>query len=476
MIELYSLTSAARVIMAILCFIAMLMETLIVIFTAQRRKENHVRLLYESSLVLFFFASAFIFGLVQHVVADRLFYVMDYFRYTAALSAVFAVWSFARRPSIRMGAAIPALLVILPVFDSFTGGHYPAIFIAVNTILFMAAMEKLMLAWKALHDNLSSLSIKQAFDSIPDGLLFANIKGRILLKNNTMDAILRLCRINPLLNAQKIYAAIGTIGATEYCECVRAGDALLLRILNNGTYLITLAPLHSGGRQYLQLFAADITEEDILTKELDEYALRLADTQKAMIDALNNIEKIERAKELLRLKQNIHDIIGQRLSIVHRFLEDMDSGRLSVENLRELFGSLESELNAAFSAAPLETFEEIQNLFSLIGVSVTLTGKLPDEKAVKSILLQVIREASTNAIRHGNAKKIEVNAADNLESFCMTITNDGSIPNKSIVEGNGISSMRQCLGEIGGELYYEQSPKFLLRIIINESSGTSNQC
>ena len=54
---------------------------------------------------------------------------------------------------------------------------------------------------------------------------------------------------------------------------------------------------------------------------------------------------------------------------------------------------------------------------------------------IKSILLQVIREASTNAIRHGNAKKIEVNAADNLESFCMTITNDGSIPNKSIVEG-----------------------------------------
>lgn len=475
MIELYSLTSSARVIMAMLCFAAMLAQTLVVIFSAQRKTNDHVRLLYETSLVLYFFASAFICGQVQGVIGDWVYiYSVDYFRYVAALSAVFAVILFIKRPGFRIGAAIPLLLITLPIFDVWLSNAYPVIFMVVNLMFFAASLEKLVLSWRAIRYGLSALSVKEALDLIPDGLLFANKKGRIILKNNTIESILGLCRINPLLSVHRIYAEMEAIGTAEYCKCVKVGDSLLLRLLNSGTYLVTLLPMQYKGRGYFQLFAADITEEDILTKELDDYALQLSDTQSAIMQALDNIEEIERTKEMLRLKSNIHDIIGQRLSIVHRFIEDMEENHVSADKLKELFCNLENDLHIAFDAVPSVTFDEIQKLFSIVGVSVDMKGDLPSDSQPRNILLQIIREAATNAVRHGNARHIAVTAEWSDGVFNMSISNDGTTPDKEIVPGNGLKGMREKLSKLGGELSYTASAAFCLQIKIPESSVFKN--
>lgn len=466
MIDLYSLNYALRIVMSCLCLVGMLVSALGTIFTAQSKNRNLLCVLYECSTVYFFFTSTFLCSLVTNEINNELYISnMDFLRYFIIPGVCLAFVKGIKFKSAKAFAACAMLLINLPFFDKVTPHFYSAVFVASNCIFFVASLDKLIFLRKELLSNISSLSIKEALDIIPDGLLFADKKGRILLENNKITSILYHCGINPLLNAKIIYDKLKSTKTSEYCTCVDMEKALLLRFLNGGAYLVTFTPLKYKNRRYWQLFASDITEEDILTKELGDYTLHLMETQKDIVNALKTIEETQRLKELLRLKSNIHDIIGERLSIIHRFLEDMPEKYASGKKLKELFDNLENELHMAFSAAPLKTFEDTKNLFEIIGVKINLEGRLPQDENTKSIIIQIIREASTNAVRHGNAKNI------NVKTYCdsrfhISIENDGKVPEKDICEGNGIKGIREKLAKIKGELHYETKPQFCLYIIL----------
>lgn len=99
--------------------------------------------------------------------------------------------------------------------------------------------------------------------------------------------------------------------------------------------------------------------------------------------------------------------------------------------------NLDEELNTAFKANASENLEKIQKLFSIIGVSIRLSGKLPDDTTTKNILFEIIREASTNAVKHGNAKEINIQTYTEDKTFFMIISNDEKPITVPIKEGNG---------------------------------------
>ena len=93
---------------------------------------------------------------------------------------------------------------------------------------------------------------------------------------------------------------------------------------------------------------------------------------------------------------------------------------------------------------------------------------MPQKIKVSEVFFEIIREAVTNAIIHGDSKNIKIVINNNIENIEMIITNDGKKPNNIINENEGIKGMRRKLNEIGGILIIETDDNFLLKVIINK--------
>ena len=69
-----------------------------------------------------------------------------------------------------------------------------------------------------------------------------------------------------------------------------------------------------------EVIAFDITEEYCLKKELDEQNEKIKLNNTELVTSIENIEKLEKEKNLLKIKNKYHDLLGQNLSVLQQYL------------------------------------------------------------------------------------------------------------------------------------------------------------
>ena len=113
-----------------------------------------------------------------------------------------------------------------------------------------------------------------------------------------------------------------------------------------------------------------------------------------------------------------------------------------------------------------DRLEQLIKSFSIIGVDLSVEGKLPVENDKVNFVLKVIRECSTNSVRHGQASQVDVKIYK-LEDgrYSVTISNNG-FSSKDYVEGNGIKSIKYQLQQLGGEISIIPFPVFTIKFIV----------
>ena len=72
----------------------------------------------------------------------------------------------------------------------------------------------------------------------------------------------------------------------------------------------------------------------------------------------------------------------------------------------------------------------------------------------------------TNAVRHAGAKELYVSLSCNYGTASVSVTNDGALPDGEIVEGGGLASLRIRVGNSGGTMKVETSPRFELTVSV----------
>ncbi len=179
------------------------------------------------------------------------------------------------------------------------------------------------------------------------------------------------------------------------------------------------------------------------------------------------------------MRARVHDVIGQRLSILHRYLEE---GRLDDESLEQidpLLRSIAADLRSGGASEPAEQLGDIVHVFGLVSVQIDVEGALPEDARVAAAFLQIIREASTNATKHAQAHRVHVRlwreGADADGIARMTISNDGSPAPVSYREGTGIPGMRHVAQDLGGSLEVHAAQPFTLAVSIPLSSNATVQ-
>lgn len=229
--------------------------------------------------------------------------------------------------------------------------------------------------------------------------------------------------------------------------------------------------------------------ERVVGLDVTEYAHaydRLAQANHLLERAGQELQaQIEEAKKVadnaayLRMRARAHDVIGQRLSILHRYLEE---GRLDDESLEQidpLLRSIAADLRGGGASEPAEQLSDIVHAFGLVSVQIDVEGALPEDARVAVAFLQIIREASTNATRHAQAHRVHVRLwqeGTNASAVArMTISNDGSPASVSYREGTGIPGMRHVAQDLGGGLEVHAAQPFTLAVSIPLSPNATVQ-
>ncbi|MFJ9177043.1 sensor histidine kinase [Streptomyces sp. NPDC102360] len=173
------------------------------------------------------------------------------------------------------------------------------------------------------------------------------------------------------------------------------------------------------------------------------------------------------AEERLRFGRDLHDVMGRNLSVVAlkselavqlarrgrtedavaQMIEVQRIARESQKEVRDVVrGYREADLGAELAGA--------QGVLDAAGIDCTVTGSaagLPSE--VQSVLGWVVRETTTNVLRHGDAKACRVELEVAAGGVVLSVESDGvgGAPSASGT-GSGLAGLRERLAAVGGEL------------------------
>lgn len=295
-------------------------------------------------------------------------------------------------------------------------------------------------------ETITDFSIKKVIDECEFGILVLKGK-RAKLINNKMYEIL------DKLNIKKDYITNiikQSIDQLDKNYCVKVEDKYYVFVINNN-----------------EIITFDITEEYKLHQKLNRQNKKLKENNKKILLSIDNIEELEKEKNLLKLKNKYHDILGQNLSILQQYL---NKEKISQENFEEIkFMIQKMFIDIEDTDDTNANLENLIKIHKKNGTDIIIDGKLPQNKETAKVFFEIIREATTNAIRHAGSSKVFVNIKETLEETYMIITNDGRRPNEFITENQGIKDMRRKVKKLGGMFYISTVPEFSVNISIKNN-------
>jgi signal transduction histidine kinase len=200
--------------------------------------------------------------------------------------------------------------------------------------------------------------------------------------------------------------------------------------------------------------------------------LRQANTGLAAINAellgtRSLLDASVRDSERLRISRELHDVAGHKLTALKLNLKALqrhpdfsDSQELRIA--ADLSDELLQDIRAVVQQLRLHDAPPLRDALQALAVpfpQTRLALTLDDASAQLSIaeaeaILRCVQEALTNAIKHADARHLQVALRQHDGQWCLDIRDDGK-QTPDIREGNGLSGMRERIESLGGTLRWE---------------------
>ncbi|MEX3102706.1 sensor histidine kinase [Streptomyces sp. V2] len=170
------------------------------------------------------------------------------------------------------------------------------------------------------------------------------------------------------------------------------------------------------------------------------------------------------AEERLRFGRDLHDVMGRNLAVialkselavqlarrgraeaVEQMIEVQRIAQESQREVREVVrGYREVDLGVELLGA--------RGVLSAAGISCEVRGEVGELAGeVQSVLGWVVREATTNVLRHGDAQRCRIGLVVSGERVVLTVENDGA--SDAVGEGgSGLAGLRERLASVDGTL------------------------
>lgn len=394
--------------------------------------------------------------------------------------------------------AVDAMLVLLCTPPAaWVLGQAWAFVLYMDAAYFLFRTCYLLIVDKRLRNRMvSALSIAEAVKLLPEGILYADRHGRTLVANDAMRRCLSALGLSTDFGrVDDLWAKLNELAQGDYA--VRAaetvdrekGSWVVLQVSPSEVRLFSFEgedfgwgraypsarPLQPGQSlrsesMYLlgsevrsRVIAYDVTRQADILREIDRTNAELAASQVSLQASMETVQEAAENEAMLRMRGRVHDVIGQRLSMLHRALEDEDVSDEKLDQLKPLLNGILDDLAAGVHIEPRDELEATVDAFALTGVHIVFEGELPAEAPLAKLFVDCIREGATNAVKHSRATRLDVRS----DGHRLEIANDGDLPEGPVTEGTGLRHMRQAVAAFNGTLTIEseQAP-FTLRVVV----------
>ena len=198
----------------------------------------------------------------------------------------------------------------------------------------------------------------------------------------------------------------------------------------------------------------------MLTMEMMNKRQQLFKNNEELTLKLKSLANIKREKEILTMRGHLHDDLAQKLAILHMFiLNDESNNLVELKNMISMFKINPEE------AYKEEDVNDLIHILAEVGIKLSIEGEYPKEVEIQKFLNKVIKETTTNAIRHGKANNILINITNDNKNYCFSITNDGIIP-ENIAYGNGLNSIIKEIEQFNGSIKIDTNSCFKITLNI----------
>ena len=327
--------------------------------------------------------------------------------------------------------------------------------------------------------TLTMLSVGEAIKNLRGGILYYNRHGRVLLMNDSMQDYLYTLEIGGhLFGVANVWKTLENLSSQSGLnrELKLNDENRVLVEVGEGSYkLFQKRTVVLNDEVTEQIVAVDVTEGVLLNRQMQQSNAELMAANEKLKLELSKLENEAKSEAVAGMHRRVHNNIGQRMSIIHQFLE---SGNEDPDALRQVI-----DLACGISTC-LSTFDDnpdelasLQEAFHLVGLSLEIEGEVSLDATLRDSLVSIIREASTNALKHGEAKNVWVTISENDDGFRIKIKNDGKGANPPLREGCGLTYMRKLVEGIGGSFNVSSLTPFIIEIEVrNKEAAHDTNC
>ena len=191
-------------------------------------------------------------------------------------------------------------------------------------------------------------------------------------------------------------------------------------------------------------------------------------------------EQAKREDERKHMAQEIHDELGQRLTVLRmdvallpravaaapsvelprqakKLKRDIDA---IVAIVRDIAGQLRPVALEVGLAAAVEAM--LQDFEQALGIPCELDNRLPAHRVLdeprSSVAFRILQESMTNAARHAGATRIKVSLAESAGQLLLRVQDDGRGFSAATGSGFGLTGMRERAASLGGWAHIASQP------------------
>ena len=357
----------------------------------------------------------------------------------------------------------PGMLVGPPTYV--LSGIPVGFYVVALVVLVVVIAHLALLLRKERMARITPDSVKEAIDALPDGVAFSSVDGSPVLVNIRMDALAHDAFGTAVKNERVLWNRLCS-GACRQEYTVKDADSeagrALLVAADGRSWQFSRKALAIDGAELTETIAADVTEEHALLMRLDERNRQMTEVNERLRAYGRDLVQLTREEEVLSTKVQVHNEAG-RAMVALRAYERQSPDQRDREQLLALWHRVTHLLeDVGQTEVIVDDWGLLCKAAAAVDVKLTMEGKLPDDLAARKLAVAVVHECLNNAVRHGDAHKVDVTCSVCDGVVELSVTNDGNVPEVSPAETGGLAGVRASVERVGGMLTVQWTPRVLV--------------
>ncbi len=316
-------------------------------------------------------------------------------------------------------------------------------------------------------------SVKETFDTLPAGICFFSESGLPVLCNTQMHRLAYQLLGKDLQMQQELKSAL--VSPAKGVEVMKIKEKNGYRMPDGTVWAFSDTVVKSeAGIKYTQFTATEFTKLYNLQEELVERNAELEEMITQVQRISENIAEITRQQEILTAKMRVHNKMGNCLLSARQYVvQDFphDKKAQFLELWQSSLCALRDEIAAEDEP---DACDEVVRIAKSIGVDVQIHGTMPQDTHTAYLLIVALRECVTNALNHAGANLLTLTITNANGQISAVYTNNGTQPKQEIIEGGGLTSLRERIERSGGIMTVQSLPFYSLTLTLPEYTKGGN--